>query len=255
MAALARTFALATLLGALAWAPATEAGANAAKLRTVLTAGEPFAEVEIGGIVVMRIRAGHGGLSAGNRAQIVAARLNAVLEESLPGEAIQPAHLGEDVVVRLRDRVIVTADPATARLNGTTPWGLAYTWANNLRLALGAPRLPIPHDLPFRGGYRVTAARIGAASWYGPGFQGRRTSSGEAFDQEALTAAHPYLPFGTFVRVTNLDNGKSVVVRINDRGPWIAGRIIDLSRRAAWVIDFLDHGIAMVKIEVLGWAG
>jgi rare lipoprotein A len=91
----------------------------------------------------------------------------------------------------------------------------------------------------------------GTASYYGPGFNGRRTASGERFDQNALTAAHRSLPFGTRVRVTNLANGKSVVVRINDRGPFKRSRIIDLSKGAAQKIDMIGTGTARVRLEVL----
>ncbi|MBC5764919.1 septal ring lytic transglycosylase RlpA family protein [Ramlibacter sp. GTP1] len=82
----------------------------------------------------------------------------------------------------------------------------------------------------------------GVASWYGPRFHGRRTASGERFDMHALTAAHPTLPFGTVVRVENPDDGRSVEVRINDRGPHIKQRIIDLSRAAARALGMLDAG-------------
>lgn len=94
----------------------------------------------------------------------------------------------------------------------------------------------------------------GTASWYGPGFHGRRTASGERFDQNALTAAHRSLPFGTRVRVTNQANGESVIVRINDRGPFHGNRVIDLSREAAAEIGLLRAGIGRVTIEVLGQA-
>jgi rare lipoprotein A len=90
------------------------------------------------------------------------------------------------------------------------------------------------------------------ASWYGPGFHGRRTASGETFNSSSLTAAHRYLPFGTKVRVTNLRNGRSVVVRINDRGPFSGGRVIDLSRGAAAIIGVFQSGVAPVVLEVLG---
>lgn len=96
------------------------------------------------------------------------------------------------------------------------------------------------------------AAR-GIASWYGPGFHGRRTASGERFNQNALTAAHRSLPFGTQVRVTNLNNGRSVVVRINDRGPFSRGRIVDLSAGAARAIGLKSNGTAPVHIQVLGF--
>lgn len=91
----------------------------------------------------------------------------------------------------------------------------------------------------------------GEASWYGPGLEGNQTANGEAFDMNALTAAHPSLPFGTKVRVTNLENGKSVVVRINDRGPYAKDRVIDLTKAAAEKIDILDSGVAEVRIERL----
>ena len=92
----------------------------------------------------------------------------------------------------------------------------------------------------------------GAASWYGPGFHGRLTANGERFNQEALTAAHRTLRFGTRVRVTNLHNGRSVVVRINDRGPFIDGRVIDLSKAAARAIGMLNSGVAPVRLQILG---
>lgn len=91
----------------------------------------------------------------------------------------------------------------------------------------------------------------GYASWYGGKFQGRQTASGEVFDTNKLTAAHKTLPFGTVVEVTNLDNGKSIEVRINDRGPFVEGRIIDLSRAAAAKIGMMSTGIAPVKVEII----
>ena len=93
----------------------------------------------------------------------------------------------------------------------------------------------------------------GNASWYGNEYHGRKTASGEEFDQWAKTAAHRDLPFGTIVLVKNLNNGKTVKVRINDRGPFIRGRIIDLSRGAAEEIDMVRDGVVPVRIEVLRW--
>ncbi len=102
-------------------------------------------------------------------------------------------------------------------------------------------------------GCGMTAPRRqrGVASWYGPGFYGNQTANQEYFDPSRLTAAHRKLPFGTYVRVTRLDKDKSVVVRINDRGPFIRGRIIDLTETAAREIDMLHDGIAPVVVEVL----
>jgi rare lipoprotein A len=92
----------------------------------------------------------------------------------------------------------------------------------------------------------------GIASWYGPGFHGRRTASGDRYDQYLLTAAHRTWPLGTEARVTNLANGRSVRVRINDRGPFIAGRDIDLSYAAARSLDMLGGGTTAVRIEPFG---
>ncbi len=91
----------------------------------------------------------------------------------------------------------------------------------------------------------------GEASWYGPGFNGKKTANGETFNMNKLTAAHKKLPFGTKVKVTNLQNGKSVIVRINDRGPFVKGRIIDLSKKAAQQIDLIKAGHTPVKIIIL----
>lgn len=94
-------------------------------------------------------------------------------------------------------------------------------------------------------------SEVGIASYYGRDFHGKPTANGETFDMYALTAAHKTLAFGTKVRVTRISNGKSVVVRINDRGPFVSGRIIDLSYAAAKKLDMLDDGVAKVKIEVV----
>lgn len=91
----------------------------------------------------------------------------------------------------------------------------------------------------------------GKASYYGKRHHGNKTASGERFDQNAMTAAHRSLPFGTQVRVTNLDNDRSVVVRINDRGPYGRGRIIDVSQRAAEQLDMLRSGVAPVRVQSL----
>jgi rare lipoprotein A len=91
----------------------------------------------------------------------------------------------------------------------------------------------------------------GVASWYGPGFHGQRTASGERYDQYRLTAAHRSWPLGTHARVTNLENGRSVTVRINDRGPYVDGRVLDLSYAAARALDMVGSGTGNVRIEPL----
>jgi rare lipoprotein A len=97
---------------------------------------------------------------------------------------------------------------------------------------------------------KFKAYQVGTASWYGEQFQGKQTASGEPFDMRDFTAAHPKLPLGTFVRVTNLRNGKAVVVRINDRGPVVDGRIIDLSYNAARALGFKERGLQTVRLDL-----
>ncbi len=98
---------------------------------------------------------------------------------------------------------------------------------------------------------RTKPYQIGTASWYGSYFQGRATASGEPYDMYDLTAAHPTLPLGSWVRVTNLRNGRAVVVRINDRGPIVPGRIIDLSYNSARVLHFGSQGLQRVRLDVV----
>ncbi len=98
---------------------------------------------------------------------------------------------------------------------------------------------------------RVKRVEVGWASWYGKDFHGRRTASGAVYDMHQLTAAHKTLPLGTSAMVTHLDNGKSVMVTINDRGPFVRGRIIDLSYAAAQALGMADEGVAKVRVEVV----
>jgi len=96
-----------------------------------------------------------------------------------------------------------------------------------------------------------TYDRTGIASWYGPGYHGRPTATGERFDQWAFTAAHPTLQMPSLVEVTNLENGRSLILRLNDRGPFVDGRIIDVSRQAARALGFERRGIVRVRVRVL----
>jgi rare lipoprotein A len=94
---------------------------------------------------------------------------------------------------------------------------------------------------------------VGIASWYGPGFDGNLTANGEVYDMDGISAAHKTLPFGTVVRVVEFSTGKSIVVRINDRGPFIEGRIIDLSKGAARELGIIDKGITKVGLRIIRW--
>lgn len=219
-----------------------------------------------------------GGLSPSDRASIVAFRLTRLLSSDSnagrrPGEDIGVSLLNGQwaVVAGVHDAsVIVTADEKTAEAHRLPSRELACVWANNLRAAFGLELLDVG-PMPSRGTQRTISAGPtngtsdlegvvvdktlpswqGVASWYGPGFHGRRTANGEVYNQYALTAAHRTLPFGTLVRVSSSATGKSVIVRINDRGPWVAGRNVDLSFGAAAALGMVDRGIAEVKMEVL----
>jgi rare lipoprotein A len=116
-----------------------------------------------------------------------------------------------------------------------------------------APNSKFAANSRFRSAFnnQIVGVMSGMASWYGPGFDGNFSASGEVFNASDLTAAHPSLPFGTLVRVVNMDNGQSVVVRINDRGPYVGGRIIDMSAGAANMIGLVASGVAPVRLEVL----
>ena len=114
-------------------------------------------------------------------------------------------------------------------------------FANRPYQALGRDYVPMTQTAPFR--------QSGIGSWYGRRYHGAKTSSGEVYDMYAMTAAHPTLPIPSYVRVTNPANGRSVVVRVNDRGPFLADRIIDLSYVAAWKLGYVDAGSARVDVE------
>ena len=119
-----------------------------------------------------------------------------------------------------------------------------------------APRYRAKGDQPpkrtaYRKSERGKVYQIGMASYYADDYHGKRTANGEIYDMHAMTAAHNELDFGTLIRVTNLGNGKSVTVRINDRGPLVEGRILDLSYAAARKLDMIGSGSAKVRIEIL----
>ncbi len=132
---------------------------------------------------------------------------------------------------------------------------LAVSWTNNLRLALGGDPLPASEIQAFLAEFEPAfiaspATQTVWASWYGPYFEGRPTASGEIFRRDHMTAAHRYLPLGTRVRVTNPQTGESIVLRINDRGPFIGNRALDLSEGAARELGVLEQGVAQVQMQI-----
>jgi rare lipoprotein A len=132
-------------------------------------------------------------------------------------------------------------------------WRGVVGWSFLLAALLTGCGAPRPVEIGERGPL-TPLAQTGIASWYGPGFHGKHTSSGEIYDQDQLTAAHRTLPLGTRAEVTNLRNGRSVQVRINDRGPFVEDRILDLSYAAARALDMIGPGTAPVRVQALDTA-
>jgi len=114
-----------------------------------------------------------------------------------------------------------------------------------------APAMEAPLGAHLNQPVRPIKTWVGNASWYGPGFNGRKTANGESFNSEALTAAHPNLPFGSLVRVVNTRSGQFELVRINDRGPYQEGREIDVSYRVARKIGLIHSGVSQVRLELI----
>lgn len=192
------------------------------------------------------------------RATAVAASINQLKRDGLNASTINPVWESGHYAIKFGDKATVKFDRNVV---------FSDTLADRTEDVLGATNLlrRLMGDAPpvgeiANGSQRSVGASVisravqvfsGMASWYGPGFSGNYSASGELFNQYDLTAAHRSLPFGTAVRVTNVDNGRSVVVRINDRGPFAHGRVIDLSTAAAQVIGLISAGVAPVKLEVL----
>lgn len=129
-------------------------------------------------------------------------------------------------------------------MKGTTIVLAAMTAAVLLALPVGA-------EQSLEGTSKGEQIEVGTGSWYGPGFHGKLTANGEIFDQNKLTAAHPTLPLPSTVAITNLANNRSLVLRVNDRGPYIEGRIVDVSQRAARILGFEKEGLATLQLKVL----
>lgn len=165
-----------------------------------------------------------------NRRDLVAAHPTLPFDTYL--QVVNPKN-GKMAIVRINDRSARSSDKSLV-----VSWGAARLLGI---LKRGVVEAEISDAKTFTG----------IASWYGKYFHGKKTANGEIYDMDAMTAAHKELPFNTRVRVVNLRNGKSVVVRINDRGPYIKGRIIDLSRRAAGELGMFFSGTAKVRVEIL----
>lgn len=187
------------------------------------------------------------------RAIAISQRLEQVLQEpQIKADQLQPAIANGVPGVRLGDRLLFSLDKKLVQSESCNPELLALQWVNNLRSALSEAPLELPEAQAEMYGVRETGETLeGTASWYGPYFHGRLTATGEVFDQNEFTAAHPSLPFDTYLKVTNLLNGKSIIVRVNDRGPYIDDRTLDLSREAARYLGSEADGVVPIEAVIM----
>jgi hypothetical protein len=216
------------------------------------------AAVSLNGKDVVTFHGPINGHSAEQRAEDLANKLQDVLEDDkFDASKLVPAKEGELAAVRVGGSTVLKfegdSDKATPALEQS------YKLVNSIRSAYGADTLPSTVLTVADASAVVKPAKgsfahwfSGPASWYGPHFHGRKCSDGSRFDMNKLTAAHRFLPFGTRLLVTNRKTGASCVVKVNDRGPFVGNRVIDLSKGAAKQLNMLGCGVAMVDCIVLG---
>ncbi len=225
-----------------------------AQKQTFMTDRQPGKPVSIQPLFQVEVK-GHVVSAAPKQQQAtdIAHRLEQVLRDVRPPlQQLQPGIVDGVPVGQLGDRVLFTVDQQVAAQWGCTPEMLAIQWINDLRTAVAQPPLPLADAQARMYGLQATGEYIsGLASWYGPYFHGRQTATGETFNQNDLTAAHPSLPFNTFLKVVNVENGKTVIVRVNDRGPYFENRTLDLSREAARCLGSETVGVVTIKAEIM----
>jgi hypothetical protein len=165
---------------------------------------------------------------------------------------LQPARTKGLPSGKVGNTVLFVIDRSLAESLNRSSDLIAIDWINRLRVALNIKPLSLVDAQSRMYGLTETKSKLeGTASWYGPYFHGRLTATGEIFNQDELTAAHPSLPFNTFLKVTNLTNGKSVIVRINDRGPYVGDRSLDLSREAAHYLGSEIAGVISYRAQIM----
>ncbi len=199
---------------------------------------------------VFRFRSRLGFLTPYLRSKQVADRLSAYAKSTLRYQDVHLERQAEgDYKLMIGKHLLTVVDESTAVAAHMPLDTLAKLWMKQLRTALGEKPVPAPSMFDLKASGRFIAK--GVASWYGPGFHGRKSADGSRFNMHHMTAAHKTLPFGTKVKVINERNGKSCVVRITDRGPYSHHRVIDLSKAAAQAIGAVSSGVAKVRLEVL----
>jgi hypothetical protein len=193
---------------------------------------------------------------AADAAEDLTARLAEVLaDKKFDANQLVPGHDGNLAVIKLEGTTVVQFAPLAVDSHDSAIKS-SLKLVNGLRSAFGAPLIPEPYqDLSDKAAFSAPGLDgklfSGKASWYGGKFNGRKTSDGRRFNTETLTAAHRSLPFGTRLLVRNRKTGHSIVVEVADRGPFVDGRVLDLSRRAAQQLNMVGTGVAMVDCLVL----
>jgi len=192
-------------------------------------------------------------MSDQQQAQLIAQQVaNLLQDQNLDTAQLQPALINGLPGGKWGDRVLFVIDDNLAKPLESNRHLLAIEWINNLRTALGSRPLTLIEAQSRLYGLVETTEKIhGITSWYGDYFQGRLTANGETYNQDDLTAAHPSLPFNTFLKVKNLESGESVIVRVNDRGPYIPPRSLDLSRVAARCIKSEEKGVVPFEAVIM----
>jgi rare lipoprotein A len=199
---------------------------------------------------VFRFRSKLGFLTPYLRSKQVADRLSGLAKSPIRYQDVHLEREAEGNYKLMIGKTLLTVVDESNALAAHVPLdSLAKSWMKQLRIALGEKPVSPPSMFDLKASGRFIAK--GVASWYGPGFHGRKSADGSRFNMNQMTAAHKTLPFGTKVKVINERNGKSCVVRITDRGPYSHHRVIDLSKAAAQAIGSVSSGVAKVRLEVL----
>ncbi len=222
------------------------------------------ASVTLNGKEITTFKGDLAGVSADQRAETLAIHLKQlVADDKFDVSKLVPSHDGDVASAKIDGTTILKFDGIETEA-GKSLLDQSCKTVNNIRTALGAQTLPAnflklaemagkdTSSIASIGGKSKGASFSGHASWYGGKFHGRKTSDGSRYNQDGLTAAHRSLPFGTKLLVMNRRTGQSCVVQVNDRGPFVGDRIIDLSRGAAKQLDMLGSGVATVDCLVLG---
>ena len=192
-------------------------------------------------------------LNNSQQVKLIASRLAQVFgNPNFNADLIKPIILGKYPAAMMGDRLLFVADDSFSLEDDENIELVLINWVNAIREALDAQPLRLVEAQQQM--YRVTETHQefhGLASWYGPYFHGRLTANGEIYDQEAFTAAHPYLPFNTYLKVTNLENQETMIIRINDRGPYIYPRTLDLSRGVARCLQSKESGVVPYRAVIM----